>query len=104
MNKPAALLVIAATLLYGCDSLYTPEERMHLEIMCWEYQVELPPETSPAQLSELEKNLKKEGYQQVVFRNRHSDSWTPVLIGRMVYATRKPPVKPLPPTTPSQCR
>lgn len=89
MNKTLPMLVTAVVLLTGCEELLSPSERERIKINRWEYQVELPPETTPTQLAELEKRLKQDGYRQVVFRNRYSDTWTPVLVGRRVFATRK---------------
>lgn len=91
MNKTLPILVTALALIAGCDDLRSPSDREWLKINGWEYQVELPPETTPTQLAELEKQLKQDGYRQVVFRNRYSDTWTPILVGRRVFATRKQP-------------
>ena len=107
MTKPLHILIpiLSATILTGCDFMLSPEQKDYMKLSTYEYQVELPPETTPAQLSEIEKNLIKDGYKLVAFRDRYTETWTPVLIGRKVYATKNaPPSQPLPPTTPSTTR
>lgn len=96
MTKSIPLLVLATSLIVGCGDIDTLDT--------WEYQTEVPHTTTPAELIEIENNLRSNGYVRVVIRDRLSDNWNQTLMGKLIFATRKPLPAPLPPTTPSQCR
>ena len=84
MKKIIPILAAAAILFCGCSA----EEILQAEFN-WEFRIELPANTSPDELIAVERALRAEGYNQIVFRSRYSDTMQKHLAGVKVFATRK---------------